>query len=141
MSDLDIKLNIRNKPPGQGLWPPNGFTECQNNGNYAYKYAGGNHDSSRGFGFKVESPPVTKVVEVRVIGAGSHSYDISSVTITYNDPQPSTKDVTVVYSGDTATITDTCANKQAGSFTVFVDDTSVTPNVTNIECDPRWENR
>jgi hypothetical protein len=141
MPKLDIRLNIRNKPPGQGQWPPNGFTECQNNSDYAYKYAGGTHDDGKGFAFEVKSPPVQKIVDVGVIGAGSHSYDISSVTVTYDDRQSANKDVTVTYTGSIATFTDTCENVQSGSFTVFVDDTSVTPTVTNIECDPRWENR
>ena len=141
MADLDIKLNMKNKPPGNGQWPPNGFTECKNNGNYAYRYVGGNFDNGRGFAFAVTSSPQDKTVEVKVIGAGTHSYEINSVTLTYDDPQPAEKDVTESYAGDTATFEDNVKTPQSGSFTVFVNDTSVSPNVTNIECDPRWQNR
>ena len=69
MPDLDIRLNIRNKPPGQGQWPPVAFTLCQNNSDYAYQYTGGNYDNSRGFAYVVETLPVTKIIDVRVIGA------------------------------------------------------------------------
>ena len=139
MADVSISLNMKKKS-GSGTFPPSGYTACQNNANYAYKYSGGNFDNGKGFEFTKESPPgAAKVVEINLIGSGNVTYSVASAQIHYAVSPPTSADVTSSVSGNTITITDSDLHVESGTFDVTVNDT--TNNVNGLQCDPRWQNK
>jgi hypothetical protein len=139
MADVSINLNMK-KQSGSGTFPPSGYTACQNNANYAYKYSGGNFDNGKGFEFTKESPPgAAKIVEIDLIGSGNVAYSVASAEIHYAVSPPAHADVSSSVSGNKITITDTDLDAESGTFNVKVNDT--TNSVNGLQCDPRWQNK
>lgn len=134
MANQDVKLKVM----AAGSPVPTGWTACQNNASYMYKYSGGNPSAGQPAGsFNFTHGGGTKTVDIKL--KESSGFSISSVTISYDDSNK-TKDLSTSQSGDTWTITDTDVDAESGYFNVFVNDGNVSPAVTNIECDPRWVN-
>ena len=120
---------------------PASWTLCQNNHTYMYNYTGGNPTSNQPAGsVNFTHGSGTKYVDIALVA--SSGFAISKVQITYGQTDGA-KDLTAAEKADDPgvwRITNTNIDAEYGTFEVSVDDSNVEPNVTNIECDPRWVN-
>lgn len=134
MANQNVHLQVKSASPNvQSPW-----ALCQNNSNYMYKYTGGNPKGDQPPGsFNFTHGAGTKTVDIDLIS--SSGFSISNVKIKYAAGTGQDEhDLSEADQGDgTWRITDTDVHAESGTFEVYVDKGTT---VTNIECDPRWEN-
>ena len=136
MPDQTVSLNVNRINNGN---VPGGFTQCQNNTDYCYKYSGGNPqsgDPAGSFNFTHGSGAKSVLVQLQ----GSNGFIINNISVIY-ETSNSPHDLTPAANPNgTWTITDTDVDVEEGHFLIFVNDNNQAPPVTGIECDPRWRN-
>jgi hypothetical protein len=122
---------------------------------YAYDFEGGDYDSNHGFTFGHGTDSSVKWVKFILNGYGDNpvgstttcaKYNITATLATQTAPENGATQLTVMSGGGVNSgpkfqvLKDINQIAASGEITVTVTDVSVTPNVSGIVCDPRWEN-